>query len=64
MKKILALVLVIALVLTLFAACGGGKDEEAAQPASDKKVIGIILIDLTNQFFIDMVEGGDEEAKD
>jgi ribose transport system substrate-binding protein len=64
MKKILALVLVIALVLTLFAACGGAKEEENAQPASDKKVIGIILIDLTNQFFIDMVEGGDQAAKD
>ena len=62
MKKILSLTLVLALVFTLLVGCAS-KPTTTPEPAA-KKVIGIILIDLTNQFFVDMVEGGDQAAKD
>jgi len=66
MKKILALMLVFVLAFTMFACGGGGGSEEEAGDQADtgKKVLGIILIDLTNQFFIDMVEGGNQAAED
>ena len=53
MKKVLTLVLVLAMVLTTVAAY-----------AADRKVLGVVLIDVTNQFFIDMMEGGNQAAKD
>ena len=36
------------------------------QPAggADKIVCGVVLIDMTNQFFVDMIEGGNKAAED
>lgn len=40
--------------------------EPAGQPAggADKIVCGVVLIDMTNQFFVDMIEGGNKAAED
>src|SRR5665647_872467 len=59
MKKILSLTLVIVLVMAILIGCAS-----KAPVTEEKKVMGIILIDLTNQFFVDMVEGGDQAAAD
>lgn len=37
---------------------------EPAQAAKDKIVCGVVLIDMTNQFFVDMIEGGNLAAED
>lgn len=37
---------------------------EPAQSAKDKIVCGVVLIDMTNQFFVDMIEGGNLAAED
>lgn len=54
MKRLLCLVL----VLLLVAACG------MASADADKKVIGVCMIDFTNQFYIDMMEAGNVAAQD
>ena len=41
--------------------------EESADTADSEKdnvVLGVVLIDMTNQFFVDMIEGGDRAAED
>ena len=53
------------MALSLLAGCGGDAGNGEDTPDADaKKVLGIILIDLTNQFFVDMVEGGNQAAED
>jgi ribose transport system substrate-binding protein len=65
MKKFLSIALVVILALSLLAGCGGDAGNGEDTPDADaKKVLGIILIDLTNQFFVDMVEGGNQAAED
>jgi len=64
MKKFLVIMLTITLVLGMFVSCNRGNIAKSTDGGSGKKVLGAILIDLTNQFFIDMVEGGNQAAKD
>lgn len=47
---------VLCLLVGLFTGC--------ANKAPAQKTLGVILIDLTNQFFVDMMEGGNQAAKD
>ncbi len=37
---------------------------DVADTGKDKVVLGVVLIDMTNQFFVDMIEGGDRAAED
>lgn len=62
MKKLLVVMLAVFLVFGMLVSCG--KSTGKVADAGGKKVLGVILIDLTNQFFIDMVEGGNQAAKD
>lgn len=78
MKKILALLLLVCMTIGMFTACssGGNNNNESspagnesspADQASDaetKYTLGVVLIDMTNQFFVDMIEGGDLAAAD
>lgn len=38
--------------------------DTAAPPKGEKIVCGVVLIDMTNQFFVDMIEGGNKAAED
>ncbi|MDD4877246.1 MAG: sugar ABC transporter substrate-binding protein, partial [Dehalococcoidales bacterium] len=37
---------------------------DVGEPEAGKKVLGVVMYDLVNQFFVDMVEGGNEAAED
>lgn len=58
MKHILALVLVLAMAFSL-AACGGGDNSKGD---NDKVVVGMIISDLTNEFFVTLTDGAKEKA--
>ena len=51
-----AILAVFCLTFTLFAATCG--------VAADKPVLGIAMLDLTQEFFVNMIDGGDQAAKD
>ena len=51
MKKVIALILVLAMTLTLFVACGGDEDKGAE---GGEKIIGLSMNTLTNPFFVDV----------
>lgn len=54
MKKLVSLVL----ALIMIAACG------LAMAEADQKVVGVCMIDFTNQFYVDMMEAGNVAAAD
>jgi ribose transport system substrate-binding protein len=75
MKKILALLLTLTLLIGVLTGCGTSSSQapseqnveqnaETETPKKDKVVLGVVLIDMTNQFFVDMIEGGNKAAED
>lgn len=71
MKKIISILICMCMLSSLFTACGendnGNSDQAAANgsASNDKEyTLGVVLIDMTNQFFVDMIEGGDKAADD
>ncbi|MDR1650998.1 MAG: sugar ABC transporter substrate-binding protein [Synergistaceae bacterium] len=54
------------MVLALLVVCGAAVSAEAASGPDGKPryVLGVVLIDMTNQFFVDMIEGGNRAAED
>jgi len=74
MKKTLALLLTLALLIGVLTGCGTSsqapseqeteQNAETEAPEEDKIVLGVVLIDMTNQFFVDMIEGGNKAAED
>jgi len=77
MKKIVVFVLIAVMVMAFaFTGCTSEKPmaeaekeepaakEEAAEPAEDKIVIGVAMIDLVNPFYVNMVEAGNDAAED
>lgn len=62
MKKILAIILVLALALSCFAACGGNTANKSSEPAEDTAEYAIILKTLSNDFWASMKTGIEEEA--
>ncbi len=71
MKKVLALLLTLTLMMGIIVGCGQSSKAPAEAetpkteaPAKDKIVCGVVLIDMTNQFFVDMIEGGNKAAED
>lgn len=77
MKKFFSLLLVLVLVLGVFAGCGEKKEgdepsaaaannstESTDAPSGDKINIGVAMLDMTQEFFVNMIEGGDTAAKE
>lgn len=79
MRKILAILLTLIISVSLMAGCGSGNGQTSQSTTGadnattadspdttkgDKIVCGVVLIDMTNQFFVDMIEGGDKAAQD
>lgn len=72
MKKVLALLLTLTLMMGIIVGCGQSSKapaeaeapETEAPAKDDKMVLGVVLIDMTNQFFVDMIEGGNKAAED
>jgi ribose transport system substrate-binding protein len=56
MKHVSRLLVLVLVLVTLFSG--------SAMAQTDKKVIGVCMIDFTNQFYIDMMEAGDIAAVD
>ena len=74
MKRIVALFLASVMTLGLLGGCttaqnpgSQGSSSSGGNTSSgntDKVVCGVVLIDMTNQFFVDMIEGGNKAAED
>jgi ribose transport system substrate-binding protein len=61
-----ACVLIAVMTVFLLAACNRGRTSGTASDSGGEKryVLGVVLIDMTNQFFVDMIEGGNRAAED
>ena len=75
MKRVVAFLIATAMAVGMLAGCApaqnqntppdnGQTDANATGTGSDKVVCGVVLIDMTNQFFVDMIEGGNKAAED
>ena len=74
MKRIVALFLASVMTLGLLGGCTTAQNSGSQGSSSsggntssgntDKVVCGVVLIDMTNQFFVDMIEGGNKAAED
>lgn len=68
MKKIISLVLALILTMTfVFTGCGlNGKVDNTTKPnnTTEKKIIGFIPMTLNNEYFITMVNGAKQKAKE
>jgi len=71
MSKFVGLMLAATMVLSMFAGCSNTQKPAETKPAENKtaapakkKVLGVVMIDMVNQFFVDMVEAGNVAAKD
>jgi ribose transport system substrate-binding protein len=63
MKRNCIAVLCGVLLLAIIPGCGkSGKTQKSE--GKKKYVLGVVLIDMTNQFFVDMIEGGNQAARD
>lgn len=63
MKKLFLKFLCLVSIFFLMIGCDSKKSEKTSTD-QDKKILGVVLIDMTNQFFVDMIEGGDRAAED
>lgn len=80
MKKSVTMLMVLLLVVALlFVGCGGGTEPaESSAPATseapatsdegttsgDKPVLGVAMLDMTQEFFVNMIEAGNQAAED
>ena len=55
MKRFLAIVLTLILTLTLFTGCGG--DSEKPSTAEGKLLVGMLIRDLANPYYVQLQEG-------
>lgn len=69
LKKVCALIVISLLCAGLLAGCGGSQQQESAAPedsgqaeTKDKKVIGVLICDFSDQFQVYMKEGMEEAA--
>lgn len=60
MKKVLILLLVMAMVLATFAGCAS--NEPAEEPANEVATIGLVISTLNNPFFVDLQAGAQAKA--
>jgi len=56
MKKFLAMILTLVLVLSLFSGCGGGTKGSGTEPES-KLLVGMLIRDLANPYYVQLQEG-------
>lgn len=63
-KKLLAILVMLALCLTTFVSCGGSKEASTDVEEPDSTVIGFAVSTLSNDFFVMMKDAGDAKAKE
>jgi ribose transport system substrate-binding protein len=78
-KSVTMLMVLLLVVALLFVGCGGGTEPaESSAPATseapatsdegttsgDKPVLGVAMLDMTQEFFVNMIEAGNQAAED
>ena len=61
MKKLLTVLLSVLMLLAL-AACNGGSNEPTVEPEPEKMVVGLSVVDMKNQFWVDWSDAMQAEA--
>ena len=63
MKKFLTMLLAVMMIFTLAACSGNGNsDEGSAEPEEEKMVVGLSVVDMKNQFWVDWSDAMQAEA--